>query len=92
MANLEELILLNLLDREDDENDSGEEGSDTRRARARVAYEEAFAMSDTCFIKNYRLSKSLVRDLFEEVRPFISGAHRSTDLTVETKVGYLIVL
>lgn len=45
-----------------------------------------FQLQDNIFIKRYRLSKQLVSDLCNELRPFIPSPQKSTDLSVETKV------
>ncbi|KAL0879156.1 hypothetical protein ABMA27_002950, partial [Loxostege sticticalis] len=48
---------------------------------------DAFALSETKFIKRYRLSKSLAIQLIEELKPHLEPARsRSDALTVETKV------
>ncbi|KAI4455601.1 hypothetical protein MML48_9g00005388 [Holotrichia oblita] len=48
--------------------------------------EDAFAISDAAFIKNFRLSKNLCRTLIELVRPYIVPPSRRSALTLETKV------
>ncbi|XP_052755270.1 putative nuclease HARBI1 [Galleria mellonella] len=45
-----------------------------------------FDIDDEQFIKRYRLSKSLVYSLCDELRPHMAGSSKSTDLTLETKV------
>ncbi|KAK9711235.1 hypothetical protein QE152_g25549 [Popillia japonica] len=47
---------------------------------------DAFELSDTQFIKNFRLTKELTRGLIESVSPFINPPSRISALTVETKV------
>lgn len=51
---------------------------------------DAFKLSNSAFIKNYRLSKELVKDLIEELSPLISLQNRSSDLDVTTKLSCLI--
>ncbi|XP_060809922.1 uncharacterized protein LOC132904016 [Amyelois transitella] len=42
--------------------------------------------TDAQFVKEYRLNKTLARDLCEEIRPFLKTPQKATDLSVETKV------
>ncbi|KAL5236887.1 hypothetical protein ACI65C_004297 [Semiaphis heraclei] len=56
------------------------------RLRRETFVSDAFKLSNSAFIKNYRLSKELVKDLIEELSPLISLQNRSSDLDVTTKV------
>lgn len=44
-------------------------------------------LDDIQFIKRYRLTKQLVLELCDELRPFLSVPSKSTDLSVEIKVS-----
>lgn len=48
---------------------------------------DAFELLNSAFIKNYRLSKTLVEDLITELSPNIIPQKRSSDLDVTTKVN-----
>lgn len=70
------------------ENDYSE--SNLRRKRQRMSLRvqaDAFELEEREFIRQYRLSKSLAQELCEEIRPMIRETRRSSDLSVETKVG-----
>lgn len=60
------------------------------RIRRETFVSDAFKLSNSAFIKNYRLSKELVKDLSVELSPLISLQNRSSYLDVATKVSYLI--
>lgn len=48
---------------------------------------DAFSMSDRQFIKRYRLSKKLTRQLISELTPHMPPTLRSDGLDAETKVS-----
>ncbi|XP_022828419.1 putative nuclease HARBI1 [Spodoptera litura] len=59
------------------------------RKRRRMQMREEcspFHLDDTEFVKRYRLTKELVRNLCDEIRPLMRNPQKSTDLSVETKV------
>ncbi|GBP41028.1 Putative nuclease HARBI1 [Eumeta japonica] len=47
---------------------------------------DAFSLSDQLFVKNFRLSKELVRQLVMEINPYINHTSRSSSIDVTTKV------
>ncbi|XP_008178178.1 putative nuclease HARBI1 [Acyrthosiphon pisum] len=46
----------------------------------------SFELTDSAFIKNYRLTKNLANSLIQELSPFLKSPKRSSDLDVSTKV------
>lgn len=48
---------------------------------------DAFELSDSRFVKLFRLNKPLVQDLIDNLSPFIPEPNRSSALDVTTKVG-----
>lgn len=77
----DELVLFEFM-----ENDN--EINTTRRQKRRITREQSdpFDLEDAEFIKRYRLSKQLVLELCDELRPLLKNPTKSTDLSVETKV------
>ncbi|GBP95427.1 Putative nuclease HARBI1 [Eumeta japonica] len=47
---------------------------------------DAFSLSDQLFVKNFRLSKELVRQLVMEINPYINHTSRSSSIDVTTKL------
>ncbi|GBP03501.1 PiggyBac transposable element-derived protein 4 [Eumeta japonica] len=47
---------------------------------------DAFSLSDQLFVKNFRLSKELVRQLVMEINPYINHTSRSSSIDVTTKM------
>lgn len=71
------------------ESDDSHQNQTTRVQRRRLRDQAApFDMDDEQFIKRYRLTKELVHNLCDELRPHMAGPTKSTDLSVETKVIY----
>jgi len=61
-----------------------------QRKRARMQLRkncDPFNLDEAEFVKRYRLTKDLVRNLCDELRPLMKNPRRSTDLSVETKVN-----
>lgn len=48
---------------------------------------DAFLLSDFIFIKNFRLTKDLVRYVINLLTPFISEPSRKSALDIQTKVS-----
>lgn len=48
----------------------------------------SFEMSDTEFIKNYRLNKNVTKILIRELSPYLKLQMRSSDLDITTKVSF----
>lgn len=65
-----------------------------RRQKRRLTREQSdpFYLEDREFIKRYRLSKQLVLELCDELRPLMKNPSKSTDLTVETKVKVKLLI
>lgn len=75
------------------ESDSSQENTNMKLKRKRLRDEcDAFSMSDAQFINRYRLSKELLRNLLEELKPYSPEPTKSTDLSLETKVSLLFFL
>lgn len=49
--------------------------------------EPSFELSETKFIKLFRLSKELARNLIQMVTPFMEAPTRASALSIQTKVG-----
>lgn len=47
----------------------------------------SFELTDSAFIKNYRLTKNLANTLIQELSPFLKSPKRSSDLDVSTKAS-----
>ncbi|CAK1585318.1 unnamed protein product [Parnassius mnemosyne] len=47
---------------------------------------DSFSIDDDEFIKRYRLSKNLVLELCDDLRPFMTKPAKFTDLSIETKI------
>jgi hypothetical protein len=50
---------------------------------------DPFHLSDMEFIRRYRLSKELVYEICEDLRPMVKEPTRTTDIDLEKKVTYL---
>lgn len=48
---------------------------------------DPFELSDEKFVKMFRLSKELVRNIVEMITQFVEGSTRASALTRETKVS-----
>lgn len=90
MANFDDLANLFVL--ENVQNQINFQPQQPRLVRRETFVSDAFKLSDSAFIKNYRLSKELVKDLIEELSPLISSQNRSSDLDVTTKVSCLLII
>lgn len=68
-----------------------QEAEDEIEGPGRVFYNriDAFTLRDECFIKLFRLSKDLTRQVVELVRPFLPEPVRRSAITVETKVRFI---
>lgn len=58
-----------------------------QRKRLREDYNPFEVLNDDQFLERYCLSKDLVRNLCDELRPYLSEPTKSTDLSVETKAS-----
>lgn len=62
-----------------------------RPRERRGIHKNAFRfLSDRKFIKTFRLSKELVRELITLLEPFVVQGHRSNSLTLEEKVSHVL--
>lgn len=86
---IEEVIIVNLLRNDVEE---AEQLDHQRPRRWRQHYEYAFDLSEEQFLKNYRLSKNLTRQVIELVTPLIQGPSRISAVNVETKVRVEIMM
>ncbi|XP_013190748.2 putative nuclease HARBI1 [Amyelois transitella] len=86
MAN--EYEIFEYLEEEDDHEDSvrRKQAAKERHRRLRDQCDPFEIYTDAQFVKEYRLTKTLARDLCEEIRPFLKTPQKATDLSVETKV------
>ena len=70
------------------ESDNAEANvSRKRRRMERRAKCNPFDLDDTEFVKRYRLTKELTRNLCDDLRPLMKSPKKPTDLSIETKVG-----
>lgn len=75
------------------ESDASQQNQATRVKRRRLRVQaDPFDMDDEQFVKRYRLSKTLVHNLCDELRPHMAEPTKSTDLSVETKVRSTLLL
>lgn len=58
-----------------------------RQSRNPEFITDPFTYTDRLFIKNYRLTKELVTNLVELVRPYIVSKSRSSAIDLKTKVS-----
>lgn len=58
-----------------------------RQSRNQETITDPFTYSDRLFIKNYRLTKELVTNLIELIRPHIVSKRRSSAIDLKTKVS-----
>lgn len=49
--------------------------------------ENPFERSERCFIKNFRLTKDLVREVVDLVTPYVQPPSRRSALSIESKVS-----
>lgn len=83
MDDIEEFVMINhVIDQLQDAELEHE-----REPRRRHTFESAFLLSDENFVKNFRLTKNLARQVIEIVRPFVAAPSRRSAMTVETKVS-----
>lgn len=64
--------------------------TNTKRRQRRLMLREdsdPFELQDAEFVKRYRLTKELVYNLIEELKPLLKSPVKTTDLPVETKVN-----
>lgn len=72
--------------------ENSEENLRRKRRRTELRSElNLFDINDALFLKRYRLSKELARNLCEELRPLLKSPKKSSDLPVETKVLSLCI-
>lgn len=70
------------------ESDASEQNYDAKIQRKRLRdLSDPFDVDEVQFVKRYRLSKELVHNLCEELRPHMSGTTKATDITLERKVS-----
>lgn len=58
--------------------------------RPRFLYDlrfEAFNLTEREFMKNYRVSKALAKNIIEMLRPYLQDALRASDIPLEIKVS-----
>ncbi|KAK9687128.1 DDE superfamily endonuclease [Popillia japonica] len=80
MAEYEEIELLAVIENQEVEEEN------TRFQRKLYQYQNGFNISDRQFVKNFRLTKQLARNLIELVRPYVRHSTRESSISVETKV------
>ncbi|KAF9787681.1 hypothetical protein SFRURICE_020248 [Spodoptera frugiperda] len=81
----DELISFDFLESDDSSDEEGPRHQMVKRRKIRQEC-DPFSIEDREFIKRYRLTKDLVRNLCDELKPHMSVPKKSTDLSVETKV------
>ncbi|KAJ8714150.1 hypothetical protein PYW08_007770 [Mythimna loreyi] len=79
----DELIIFEFL-----ESDASQETTEAKIQRTRLRdLSDPFAIDEIQFIKRYRLTKQLVHNLCDELRPHVAtGSTRASDLSLERKV------
>jgi len=86
MANFEEIAMLfaiNNVEEHENNNINYE-----RQTRNRDIVTDPFSLSDRLFVKNFRLTKAVVRDLIDLLRPHIvSNSSRLSAIDLNTKVS-----
>lgn len=63
-----------------------------RQTRRHAIIADPFTLSDRLFIKHFRLTKEIARNLIELLRPHIVTKNRSSALDLNTKVSALFPL
>lgn len=81
MDDIEELIIMNQV------FEDLEEAEVQLPRRGRINALNAFDLSDELFLKNFRLTKNLVRELIEVISPQLTAPSRISALSIETKVS-----
>lgn len=84
MANFNEIAMIAIAEVVDDA--AGAVAEQRRPFYPRI---NAFELGDRQFIRMFRLSKELVREVIRLVSPYIEEGSRESAITIETKVSYL---
>ncbi|KAK9679340.1 DDE superfamily endonuclease [Popillia japonica] len=80
MAEYEEIELLAVIENQE------VKAENARFQRKLYQYQNGFNISDRQFVKKFRLTKQLARNLIELVRPYVRDSTRESSISVETKV------
>jgi len=83
MANFDEMAMLFAIDNIEEH----ERAMNVRQIRRKETISDPFDTSDRLFIKNFRLTKDLVKYLIELLRPFIVSKSRLSAIDLDTKVS-----
>jgi len=83
MANFDEMAMLFAMDNVIEH----ERLINVRQIRRKETISDPFDISDRLFIKYFRLSKNLVRNLIELLRPHIVSKNRRSAIDLNTKVS-----
>jgi len=84
MTNFQEIAMLFAINNiEEHENNICNE----RRTRNTEYITDPFTLSDQLFIKNFRLTKNVVRYLIDLLKPHIKSNRRSSAIDLNTKVS-----
>ncbi|CAI6373074.1 unnamed protein product [Macrosiphum euphorbiae] len=86
MANFEEMAMLFAVNNVEEHQNNFNNAHHERQTRNKEMITDPFKLTDRLFIKNFRLTKDVVKDLIILLSPHLSNSFRSSAIDLNTKI------
>jgi len=88
MANFDEMAMLFAVNNVEEHQNNFNNAHHERQTRNKEMITDPFKLTDRLFIKNFRLTKDVVKDLIILFSPHLSNSFRSSAIDLNTKVRH----